>query len=119
MKLVMDKFKLKIIAEAGRRLWPEAESWAKEGGRDVEMWKMKNDWDFESTSCLESAYNFHSRVYGKRIEFILYETVNILIKVEFGVKSCLWFQNEQESDFKSPAWSQTKIAVHLIHLPIL
>ena len=43
MKLVMDKFKLKIIAEAGRRLWPVAESWAKEGVRDVEMLKMKND----------------------------------------------------------------------------
>ena len=26
-----------LIAEAGGRLWPQAESWAKDGGRDVEM----------------------------------------------------------------------------------
>ena len=79
---------LKIIAKAGGRLSPEAESWAKEGSRDIETLKMKNERDLESTSCLESAYNFHSRVYEKRKEFILYEIINELIKVQFGVKSC-------------------------------
>ena len=42
--------------------------------------------------------------------------------VQFGLKSCAWFQNrmsaQREFDLKSQAWFQTKIARHEIQLPL-
>ena len=45
-----------------------------------------------------------------------------LIGVQFGLKSCAWFQNRTHAacsfDLKSQVWFQTKIARHEVQLPL-
>ena len=45
-----------------------------------------------------------------------------LRRVQFGLKSCMWFQNRMstqcEFDLKSQVWFQTKIAWHKVQLPL-
>ena len=42
--------------------------------------------------------------------------------VQFGLKSYAWFQNrtsaQPEFDLKSQVWSETKIALHSVQLPL-
>ena len=74
---------------------------------------------FPSDSC------YHNNDNDVAKAFILVNVDIMVIElsgVQFGLKSCAWFQNRtsarSEFDLKSQVWFQTKIARHKIQLPL-
>ena len=74
--------------------------------------------------------NFSARSFSETFQWFFLRPILIgpfkmvieLSGVQFGLKSCAWFQNQtsaqREFDLKSQVWFQTKIAWHEVQLPL-